>query len=106
MSFFLFKGKKKEKKKVEDVSARAAATQAALASGTASWLGVGSQSADEAVVGSGVFSSVGLGIPLWRLDSLGLFLPFTVLQSLCSWEKRAVFAFKIRTERKESLLMR
>lgn len=38
MSFFLFKGKKKEKKKVEDASVQeeTAATRAALASGTAS----------------------------------------------------------------------
>lgn len=54
------------------------------------------------MVGSGVFSSVGLGIPLWRVRFTWSFLAFyCASEPLQLGKKELSLLFKIRTERKE-----
>ena len=115
-SFYL-KGKKGEEKSRGRISARRDRCDAGslgqqcrlskAGAGSQPSLGVNSLvGLPKPVVGSAVFSSVGLGIPLWRVRFTWSFLALLLCsRAFAAGKKELSSLFKIRTERKESFLL-
>lgn len=108
MSFFLFKGKKRRRKKrTHQCKKRPLRCRQPWPAAPPRESRSGKPvRRPKPVVGSAVFSSVGLGIPLWRVRFTWSFLALLLCsRAFAAGKKELSSLFKIRTERKESFLL-